>query len=102
MHFTTRTSPYLDSLVTGHDDLKMKKSSSSWYDTMRQALERYYMRFLLTTTLYVMEPWERFLVIILFLLVISLVSYSALVYIPYHLHYVLQSTLPSLSTVLIR
>jgi hypothetical protein len=57
------------------------------------------MQFLLVTTLYVMEPWERLLMITIFLLVISLVSYSALVYIPFHVHHILQSAMPSLTDV---
>ncbi len=58
------------------------------------------MQFLLVTTLYVMEPWERILLISVFIFAISLVTYSALVYIPFHLRHILQSTIPSLSAVL--
>ncbi|CAF4607528.1 unnamed protein product, partial [Rotaria sp. Silwood2] len=52
------------------------------------------MQFLLTTTLYVMEPWERILVIIIIILLISLVTYSAFIYIPFHVHNILESTIP--------
>lgn len=60
------------------------------------------MQFLLVTTLYVMEPWERILILSIFVFLISLVTYSAFVYIPFHLHYILQSTIPKLSAVLMR
>lgn len=53
------------------------------------------------TTLYVMEPWERILVISVFLCIISLVTYSALVYIPFHIHYILQSAIPRISSILV-
>ena len=49
------------------------------------------MQFLLVTTLYVMEPWERMLMMSIFVLVLSLFSYSAFVFIPYHVHNIIQT-----------
>ncbi|CAF0947852.1 unnamed protein product [Rotaria sordida] len=101
MSFTTRTS-YLDSLTTNNNDLTIKtnlRQKKSWYKSLYEDSQRLYMQFLLMTTLYVMEPWERVLIMGIFLCIISLVTYSALVYIPFHIHYLLQSTMPSISTV---
>jgi hypothetical protein len=57
------------------------------------------MQFLLLTALYVMEPWEQLFILTIFLLIVSLVTYSAFVYIPFHVHHILQSTMPSLTDV---
>lgn len=73
-----------------------EEENSPWYHVLLNKIEFIYMQFLLITTLYVMEPWERCLMIGILLLVISLVTYSALVYIPFHVHHIFQSTMPSL------
>ncbi|CAF1171393.1 unnamed protein product [Adineta steineri] len=72
-----------------------------WYQSFFQTIEHFYMQFLLVTTLYVMEPWERLLMITIFLLIISLFTYSAIVYIPFHVHNILQSTMPSIKDIIL-
>ncbi|CAF1424147.1 unnamed protein product [Rotaria magnacalcarata] len=104
MSITTRTN-YLDSLAMGNNNSRIKANSrknSTWFDSTYEHVQRVYLQFLLMTTLYVMEPWERALIISIFLGIIALITYSAIVYIPFHIHYLLQSTIPSISTVLIR
>ena len=58
------------------------------------------MQFLLTTALYCMEPWERMLVMSVALCIIALVAYTAIIYIPLHIHRVLQLTIPKLLSTL--
>jgi len=104
MNVTTRSS-YLDSMTMANNDFMIKEKQQEklpWYYELYQSIQYLYMQFLLMTTLYVMEPWERILMISIFIFVISLITYSALVYIPFHIHHVLQSTIPSISAVLIR
>ncbi|UJR09113.1 hypothetical protein I4U23_013360 [Adineta vaga] len=95
-----RTS-YLDSLMANNDHLS-NKTERQWHHSLVETVERLYMQFLLVTTLYVMEPWERCLMISIFLLVISLVTYSAIVFIPFHVHNILQSAMPSLTDVFVQ
>ncbi|CAF1345703.1 unnamed protein product [Adineta ricciae] len=54
------------------------------------------------TTLYVMEPWERYLVLTIAFLVITLVTYSAIVFIPFHVGNIIRSTVPSLTDILLQ
>ncbi|CAF0951343.1 unnamed protein product [Adineta ricciae] len=99
----TRRTPYLNTSSKNDDESMMKQTrKSSWFNCLYQTLQHLYMQFLLVTTLYVMEPWERILMISIFFCVISLVTYSAFVYIPFHIHNILHLTIPNLSTVLIR
>ncbi|CAF1099538.1 unnamed protein product [Adineta ricciae] len=80
---------------------KMTKHERQWYQSFTEAIERMYMRFLLVTTLYVMEPWERYLVLTIAFLVITLVTYSAIVFIPFHVANIIRSTVPILTDVLL-
>ncbi|CAF1294454.1 unnamed protein product [Rotaria magnacalcarata] len=96
---TTRTS-YLDSMTSSNGDIwktnkkqQQQQQQSDWYYKLEEALQHFYMQFLLTTTLYVMEPWERVLVISIFLLIILLFTYSAFIFIPFHVHNILKSVI---------
>ncbi|CAF0951179.1 unnamed protein product [Adineta ricciae] len=102
MNVTRRTS-YLNTLSKTDDESMMKPTrKSSWFNCLYQTFQHLYMQFLLVTTLYVMEPWERILMMSIFFCAISLVTYSAFVYVPFHIHNIIHSTIPNLSTVLIR
>ncbi|CAF2766665.1 unnamed protein product [Rotaria sp. Silwood2] len=81
-----------------HNNSKQHQRSA-WYYPLSELIQHYYMQFLLTTTLYVMEPWERILVIMIIILLISLVTYSAFIYIPFHVHNILESTIPIITDV---
>ena len=123
MNLTTRT-PFCDSLdlVNHHPAVislrpdrrwstlrfscaqmsRKQRPTSSWYQTLSRTINHFYMQFLLLTTLYVMEPWERCLAMSIFFLLISLATYSALVYIPFHFQQILQATMPIMTDVLMR
>lgn len=76
-----------------------RKKSVCWYASIKETIDYIYMQFLLTTTLYVMEPWERILMITIFILILSLITYSAFVFIPYHVHKIAQTTIPLINSV---
>jgi hypothetical protein len=59
------------------------------------------MQFLLVTTMYVMEPWERLLMISIFLVVASFVTYSLLIFVPIHFHNIMQAVMPNITEVLL-
>ncbi|CAF1176535.1 unnamed protein product [Rotaria sordida] len=76
-----------------------QQRQSAWYYPLLEVIQSYYMQFLLASTLYVMEPWERILVLSIFFLIISLVTYSAFIYIPFHIHNILQATTPIITDI---
>ncbi|CAF0981980.1 unnamed protein product [Rotaria sp. Silwood1] len=76
-----------------------RQRQSAWYKPLLELIQSFYMQFLLTTTLYVMEPWERVLIISIFILIISLITYSAFIFIPFHIHKILESTIPIITDV---
>jgi hypothetical protein len=59
------------------------------------------MQFLLVTTMYVMEPWERFLMISIFLVIASFVTYSLFIFVPFHFHNIMQAVMPKITDVLL-
>ncbi|CAF3422407.1 unnamed protein product [Rotaria socialis] len=86
-------------MTSSNDDIwktnkkQQQQQRSVWYYQLEEAFQHFYMQFLLTTTLYVMEPWERVLVISMLLLIISLFTYSAFIFIPFHVHNILKSAM---------
>ncbi|CAF3314434.1 unnamed protein product [Rotaria socialis] len=79
MSIATRTN-YLDSLTMGNNNSRIKANSrknTTWFDSTYEHIQRVYLQFLLMTTLYVMEPWERVLIISIFLCIIALIYYDS-------------------------
>ncbi|UJR37101.1 hypothetical protein I4U23_029805 [Adineta vaga] len=99
----TRRFPHLHVFSINNNNfmIKQENNRSSWYESLYQPFQYFYLQFLLMTTIYVMEPWERVLMMSIFFCIISLITYSALIYIPFHIHNILYSIMPSLSTALI-
>lgn len=79
-----------------------KTKRSTRYDRFKEEINAYYMQFLLMTTLYELEPWERLLLSAIFLLIISFVTYSVVIFLPFHIYRFLNATIQNLTAVLIR